>query len=477
MTKILKNKRNSKTTKFDLSRQFRETKFLTDSVEIHGDLYDYSLVPGTFKNVDTPVKIICLRCKKIFLQIPYNHINQKKGCKSCNISESLRLPDEDFLFRTKEKFGDKFKYSTYKGMGKKIKITCSDCEYVFNITPEQHLKTSGCYNCNEVVKDLSAFIIKSKRLHLDKFSYERVVFGPNHIKVEIFCKKCKVYFWQSINNHLSGLGHQKCASKECGFNRRKIKNTDDFIRQAIDKHGNNFAYDKVNFISPGEMVEIFCNKHQYYFLQAPNNHIKGSICPKCYGELSSLRQRKSQGQFIDECNTRHGIDKYSYEKVVYLGQKIKVEIICFKHGSFWQNAASHLGGNGCPECAATNSSKVEKEWLDHIGIDELNRQKRLPGLGKRRMDGFYPLTNTVYQFHGDYWHGNPEKYSPEKINKRNEISFGKLYSDTIDADRKIVDAGYNLITIWESDWSKFKKRRKQDERNTGTFGRNLATIS
>jgi hypothetical protein len=53
-----------------------------------------------------------------------------------------------------------------------------------------------------------------------------------------------------------------------------------------------------------------------------------------------------------------------------------------------------------------------------------------------------------------------KKFDPLKINTRTpkQKSFGALYQDTINRDLTIVSAGYNLISIWESDYvSLFQK--------------------
>lgn len=55
-------------------------------------------------------------------------------------------------------------------------------------------------------------------------------------------------------------------------------------------------------------------------------------------------------EFVRRARMKHG-DKYSYDKVVYLGSRVKVEIVCPIHGSFWQEPAAHLRGRGCPMCS------------------------------------------------------------------------------------------------------------------------------
>lgn len=54
-------------------------------------------------------------------------------------------------------------------------------------------------------------------------------------------------------------------------------------------------------------------------------------------------------EFIVKAKIVHG-DKYDYSKTVYIKSNEKLEINCYKHGSFWQLANSHLLGKGCIKC-------------------------------------------------------------------------------------------------------------------------------
>lgn len=61
-------------------------------------------------------------------------------------------------------------------------------------------------------------------------------------------------------------------------------------------------------------------------------------------------------------------NKYDYSKVVYIGAKDKVEIICPKHGSFWQTPDDHIRkGYGCPKCANENKGKNNKGFKINKG--------------------------------------------------------------------------------------------------------------
>ena len=52
---------------------------------------------------------------------------------------------------------------------------------------------------------------------------------------------------------------------------------------------------------------------------------------------------------------------YDYSKVVYKGTKIKVEIICKEHGSFFQRPQNHMRGEGCPKCSVVKANKTKLE--------------------------------------------------------------------------------------------------------------------
>ena len=57
---------------------------------------------------------------------------------------------------------------------------------------------------------------------------------------------------------------------------------------------------------------------------------------------------------------------------------------------------------------------------------------------------------------GDFWHGNPNKYNKDEINLVNKKTFGELYNETNERLKIIKNNGYNIITIWESDYKNRK---------------------
>jgi hypothetical protein len=96
-------------------------------------------------------------------------------------------------------------------------------------------------------------------------------------------------------------------------------------------------------------------------------------------------------------------------------------------------------------------------WLDGLCITNLRTalsfegEFTIPG-SMYKADGYCEKTNTVYEFHGDYWHGNPKIFNPNEINKSVGKTFGELHENTLRKKEYILSLGFNYIEIWESDF-------------------------
>ena len=100
-------------------------------------------------------------------------------------------------------------------------------------------------------------------------------------------------------------------------------------------------------------------------------------------------------------------------------------------------------------------SKKENDWLNSIGLpdDKLHRQVLIK-IGKMKffVDGFDKNLNTIYEFYGDKWHGNPKIYNQEDIDNVMKTSYKEVYAKTLIREELLKKAGYKIITIWESEW-------------------------
>jgi len=65
----------------------------------------------------------------------------------------------------------------------------------------------------------------------------------------------------------------------------------EFVRRAIDKHGNRYIYTDKDYIDIFHPVVISCKKHGE-FQQLPRDHYRGAGCPKCISSRGENMIRK-----------------------------------------------------------------------------------------------------------------------------------------------------------------------------------------
>ena len=98
-------------------------------------------------------------------------------------------------------------------------------------------------------------------------------------------------------------------------------------------------------------------------------------------------------------------------------------------------------------------SKGETIWLDSLGIDNTFRQHNIKSISNRNyiVDGYDPATNTIYEWNGSFWHGNPDYYDADARHPViSTTTFGELYERTIRKQEDILNSGYNLIVKWST---------------------------
>ena len=284
---------------------------------------------------------------------------------------------------------------------------------------------------------IKEFVEKAKKIHGDKYDYTNVNYFNNRIKVSIVCPQHGEFF-QSPEKHLVGRGCSICGGsyKKWGENQ--------FVEKSIEVHGNKYCYDEVNYINGVTPVKIKCKIHGLFFA-TPGNHLSGKECGKCAGNT-----KLNTAEFIEKSLRVHG-NKYNYSQSVYgKNNEEKVTIICPIHGKFSQAPYHHLFGQGCAKCIS-NISKKEQKFLDFIKIPDTaeTRQKRILQF---KVDGINLETNTIYEFLGDYWHGNPKRFDFDDINKKCHKTFGELYNNTTEKLKRLKKCGFNVKYIWESEW-------------------------
>jgi hypothetical protein len=357
---------------------------------------------------------------------------------------------EQFIFDAKKVHGNKYDYSlvNYTGAHNKIKIICPR-HGIFEQKPNNHLNGQNCIKCSNFINTKNKIILfdtilkRFKEKHNGKYDYSLVNYTGAHNKIKIICPIHGI-FEQKPTLHLSGSGCPFCANNI-------KKSNEQFIQDAIKIHGNKYDYSLVNYTGAHNKIKIICPIHGI-FEQKPYSHLCGDSCSKCAKQLLGKLNTKSLDKFIEEANKIHN-NKYDYSNVDYINTNIKIKIICPIHGEFKQLPYSHLQNHGCSKCS-TFISKSETLWLDSLQIPKHYRNitLTLKDGSKIKPDGYDPNTNTIYEFYGDFWHGNINRFKSDSINKVINKTFIELYEKTMLREDKIKDNGYNIISIWESDF-------------------------
>jgi hypothetical protein len=112
-------------------------------------------------------------------------------------------------------------------------------------------------------------------------------------------------------------------------------------------------------------------------------------------------------------------------------------------------------------------SQPSIDWLGvmsvahHTHIQHAENGGEFKILGTRyKADGYSEELNTIYEFHGDFWHAHPDFYKDvqdEKHSVIKKLTYAQVYQRTLAKKKKILSLGYNYVSIWESEWDQLRE--------------------
>jgi hypothetical protein len=290
----------------------------------------------------------------------------------------------------------------------------------------------------------SDFIEKFRKVHGDRYDYSAFQYLDSNTKVKIICKNHGPYETLPYNH----FTHHCYECSKITVLRKNSNSKEKFIIKARKIHGEKYDYSMVVKPLDRNKIKIICKIHGQFSLSA-GHHLAGRGCKKCTRENIRFL---AMNEFIKKANIIHN-NKYSYERINYKGDDKKLFVTCLDHGDFYIQGRNHLKGRGCSTCKVTKASFKEIAWLDSMGIKREYFQKQIKFNDKYFLvDAYDPDTNTIYEFYGDYWHGNPKKYKADEINGKKNVTFGECYNKTIEIENILKSLGYSIVTIWESDF-------------------------
>ena len=466
-------------------------ELITAAEQLYGkDRFDFSLVPEKFPK--QRFKLI-LRCKihnEEVVQTATSLLNGTILCSGCindkyqkifNDELSKRNISIDKMKKLAKEFAEKYtkmhpehKYdfseTLYINSGIPIKIYCKiHKKYFWSIPSNMLSQNSRCLYCCKEEKGLdetkrlelqNKFINESKKIFGDLYDYSKVYYKDAMTDVEIVCKKCGKSFFKRPGNHTSlKQGCPYCKKEECRAGFRV--SFEEFVQEAKKKFGDRFEYSKEHFVNMGTKMTIYCKKHNYYFEQAPKQHLISQCgCPLCSKEeFGRIPIKMSNEMFIERSKEIFGDDTFDYSRLEYINTETPVELYCNIHKVWFKVIPEkHLCRHqGCPECNNAESC-LEKEVRlllerNDIKFEKEKKFKWLKYKSNMRLDFYLPELNIAIECQGpqhfiqakNIWTDTLEKLKDTQVRDQTkneqckEHNIQILYYSTVYLSRRISD--------------------------------------
>ena len=450
-----------------------------DFKKVHGNRYLYDNF--VYVDKDEPAIITC-RCHGEFRMSPNNH-QRGQNCPECSIIHRSRVKINKYRAICIKKFTEThgegtYDYSqvVYKLGRQNVTIICPT-HGPFSQTPENHWNGQGCPTCATIACAQSkrntreGIIVRFRKRWGPEYgySYDKYVYVDYNCTPGIITCPKHGDFLQTASNHLDKRNVRGCP--KCGNELTALANSDtleSFIQKSNSKHGDKFDYSMIEYINSTTPIKVGCPRHGIQ-IQTPYYHINGLHgCAPCANEAIGDKMRVPEEVFFEKCHEQFG-NRFDYSDCNYVDTHTKIKPRCIKHDRIFEILPhGHLKSEtgGCSSCCTIGASKKQLEWLQyeqdkiehHIQNHTSEKgEYKISGVGK--VDGYCHETNTVYEFHGIFWHGHPTFFDPNTIHPVTKTkTYGEKYEETLTRDEKIRNLGYNLVIIWEHEWDEINSR-------------------
>ena len=330
---------------------------------------------------------------------------------------------------------------------------CNKCDFEWKSLVSNRAKGRGCPACaNRVVTDKNSLVINCPSLleewhdSNDKDPH-KLTFGSNFL-AKWKCRKCD-YVWSArVVDRVKGRGCASCAGQVANNHNRLSTRVPiailDWDYKKNDKTPNDYAH-KSNI-----SVWWICHKCNYKFFTIIANYSKYG-CGKCNGFVPNKTNCLASDTVLMKFWSK---DNNTDPTQIFRRSSKDIIWECSRCAHKWKMSPHRFSRHrGCIKCdTGSKVSKIALNWLNMVDPEALQEQKIYIGGKHMCVDGYNYNTGVVYEFLGDYWHGNPTVYKGADTNAHNGIKFGVLYSQTFARLNKIRQSGFKLKYIWESEF-------------------------
>lgn len=267
----------------------------------------------------------------------------------------------------------------------------------------------------------------------------KVKFISRRVKVEVTCKECGSDFLANPQDLIyKKTGCPTCKSKNMSeIGKARAILWEEAFNRIKKVHGDTYKYIPSSYKNLSSIMEIVCEKHGI-FTQIAGNHASGARCPSCIKESKrGLKLVPEEDVFKRAEEIHKGL--YRYIKGSYIDMKKPMEIVCSKHGIFYQLPNDHLDGHGCPKCGNIVSKPQEEifNFIKDLDIKVIDNFRLEDG---KHLDILCPSEKIAIEYNGLKWHS-------EEFNRSSRYH--------LDKTNQALSQGYRLIHIFEDEYLQF----------------------
>lgn len=333
----------------------------------------------------------------------------------------------------------------YIGSHIKLKFECKHGHNV-DVIPTDVLKGHGCNKCSKKpTKTHEKFIEEITRLKNITLKTGEI-YKNSITKLNFICDHG--HEWQARpTNILSGTGCPKCANKNV-----TIK---DLIRKLETKNKTLTLVEGQEYINNYTKMKFVCS-NGHVMMKEVSSALSGCGCAIC------SRKKKNTIHNLSEQLNALTPPKWLIPGQKYINNKTKMRVYCeYRHNWFATPKDLLNRQTGCPRCNNRSYSQLAIKWIKEMEISENIIIQHAENGGeyniqgtKYFVDGYCTNTNTVYEFHGDAFHGNLKRFDmDEKCHPYDKnITAGELFEQTQIRINHIKSLGYNVIEMWENNF-------------------------
>lgn len=205
------------------------------------------------------------------------------------------------------------------------------------------------------------FVKRAKAKHGDLYEYDENSYTLITAKVKIHCSK-HGWFEQIAKEHTL-YGCYKCG-REVSAKKQQLSEKE-ILESIKSVHGDLYSYSLSGYKNNMSKLEITCFVHGKFY-QSVANHLRGAGCPSCGKISKGIKKRKPLEEVVSEFVQVHG-NRYDYSKIEYTTNHTPLKIYCKVHKEFFfQSAANHYTGKGCPKCGTSRAAALITKDKDFV---------------------------------------------------------------------------------------------------------------